>query len=71
MIFYIILIVVSIVALVLVNRWEKRCKEEISAKVTVDLDLPGVIEDYNRLLKNRIRQNRQNLNRNRLGLKLQ
>ena len=51
MIFYIILIVVSIVALVLVNRWEKRCKEEISAKVTVDLDLPGVIEDYNRLLK--------------------
>jgi len=51
MIFYIILIVVSIVTLVLVNRWEKRCKEEISAKVTVDLDLPGVIEDYNRLLK--------------------
>lgn len=51
MIFYIILIVVSIVALILVNCWEKRCKEEISAKVTVDLDLPGVIEDYNRLLK--------------------
>lgn len=51
MIFYVILIVVSIVALVLVNRWEKRCKEEISSKMTVDLDLPGVIADYNRLLK--------------------
>ena len=51
MIFYIILVVVSIIALILVSRWEKRCKEEISAKVTVDLDLPGVIEDYNRLLK--------------------
>lgn len=51
MIFYIILIVVSIVVLILVSRWEKRCKEEISSKMTVDLDLPGVIADYNRLLK--------------------
>lgn len=51
MIFYIILIVVSIVVLILVSRWEKRCKEEISSKTTVDLVLPSVIADYNRLLK--------------------
>lgn len=51
MTFYIVLLVVSIVVLILVSCWEKRCKEEISSKTTVDLVLPNVIADYNQLLK--------------------